>query len=124
GALGTIYTGDARWQVFATGIDLDTGAPHPLAADVAPQIAMADANSWWADPYVGETNDSGTLPWSNIASIADAARWTWNSTTGGDALRGGADHDEYLIFRLAAIPAPASGVVLAGASLALCRRRR
>ncbi|MGP1309693.1 MAG: hypothetical protein ACTS27_05795 [Phycisphaerales bacterium] len=124
GDLGTIYSGDYRWQVFATGIDLDTGAPHPLAADVAAQIALADANDWWADPYVGETNASGTLPWAKIAGISDDANWMWNATDGGDALRGGKNHDEYLIFRLAAIPAPASGVVLAGAGLVLARRRR
>ncbi len=124
GDYGTIYSGDARWQVFATGIDLDTGAAHPLATDVAFQIALADANSWWDTPYVGETNASGTLPWAKIADISDDANWMWNATDGGDALRGGKNHDEYLIFRLAAIPAPASGLVIAGAGLALARRRR
>ncbi len=124
GDLGTIYSGDARWQVFATGIDLDTGAPHPLATDVAAQIAMADANSWWDSPFVGEYNGQGTLPWAKIADISEDARWMWNATDGGDALRGGKNHDEYLIFRLAAIPAPASGLVIAGAGLALARRRR
>lgn len=125
GDLGDVYSGDARWQVFATGIDLDTGAPHPFASDVAQQIALADANDWWGNPYVGDTNASGTLPWSKIAGISDEARWMWNSTDGGDALRGGKNHDEYLIFRFAAaVPGPASGVVLAGAGLAMTRRRR
>lgn len=124
GGLGMIYSGDSRWEVFATGIDLNTGAPHPLATDVASQIALADSNNWWGDPYVGENNGVGTLPWSKIAGISEDARWMWNSTDGGDALRGGKNHDEYLIFRLAAIPAPASGIVLAGAGLALARRRR
>lgn len=123
--LGTVYSGDFRWEVFATGIDLDTGAPHPLANDVAAQIALADANSWWGTPYVGETNASGTLPWSTIAGISDDAQWMWNLKGSGDALRGGKNHDEYLIFRIAAaVPAPASGVVLAGAGLAMVRRRR
>jgi hypothetical protein len=123
--LGTVYSGDFRWEVFATGIDLDTGAPHPLANDVAAQIALADANEWWGTPYVGEANASGTLPWSKIAGISDDAQWMWNLKGSGDALRGGKNHDEYLIFRLAAaVPAPASGVLLAGAGLAMCRRRR
>lgn len=121
---GMIFSGDYRWEVFATGIDLDTGAPHPLATDVAAQIALADANSWWAAPYVGDTNVSGTLPWSKIADIADEARWMWNSVDGSDALTIGRNHDEYLIFRMAAIPAPATGLALAGAGLVMSRRRR
>jgi hypothetical protein len=124
GEYGTIYSGDPRWQVFATGIDLDTGAPHPFASDVATQIALADANSWWDTPFVGDSNGAGTLPWAKIADISEDAMWMWNATDGGDALRGGKNHDEYLIFRLAAIPTPASGLVLAGAGLALARRRR
>lgn len=122
----TIYSGDARWQVFATGISRNTGDPHPLAAEIASQVALADANNLWGTPFVGGQNLASTAPWGKIPEIQTDARWMWNQIAGvANPLQGGANHDEYLIFRIdAAVPAPGAAAVLASVGLVGLRRRR
>lgn len=125
-SLETIYSGDARWQVFATGISRNTGDAHPLASEIAAQVALADSGNLWSTPFVGGQNLASTTPWRKIAAIDTEARWMWNQVAGvGNPLLGGANHDEYLIFRIdAAIPAPGAAAVLASVGLVGLRRRR
>lgn len=122
----TIYSGDARWRVFATGISRNTGDPHPLAAEIAAQVAIADADDLWSTPFVGQENLASTAPWGKIQDIDSTARWMWNQIAGvANPLQGGANHDEYLIFRIeTAIPAPGAFAALAGVGLVGLRRRR
>ena len=126
GALGqltlgsrTLYTGDAPWEVFATGDNLDPGcnggSGPPSTASIDAQIAIANAGTGSAQTSggwvgttgsslgrlaVGEPNDlpGGTYP--VVTGISSEARWMWfDSTPPSDAFQG-ANHKEYLIFRL------------------------
>jgi hypothetical protein len=123
--LGSISSGDSRWQVYASGINRGNGDAHPDASEIAGHVGFADSNELWETPYVGEYN--GALPWGTIAGISEEAAWMWrDSDTVSDPLRDGFGQGEMLIFRTATIPIPAPGgaVALGLAGLALVRRRR
>jgi hypothetical protein len=121
-SIGTLLTGDARWRVFATNTERNTGAPHPLASDVATHIANADGLGLWESTYVGEHN--GVTPWGVIAGISTDARWIWRNTLGvADPLRPGSGAGEMLIFTFN-VPTPAAGFVALLAPLARRGRRR
>lgn len=115
-----VLSGDPLWQVWATGIDLDDGAPPPIVGTMMTQIGLANA-SGWQTPYVGVANGAG--PWGTIANIDHTAKWMWFSPTGGDALTPGANHDEFLIFRRA-IPEPTTLSLMAAGVVGLLLRRR
>ena len=121
-----VYTGDAGWEVFATGIELGAGASAPDVADMAAQIAIADSTGAWEIPFVGFDNVNTTRPWGKIAGISEEANWVWRDS--GDLrnnpLIGGSNSGEYLIFRTTAIPTPGAVSVLALGGLASIRRRR
>jgi len=118
-----LYTNDDGWQVYATGIDLDDGAPYPTAMDIAAHVAFADLNNLWLDPYVGGQNNNGTSPWGAVPDIDEEARWIWaNAPQGQNALVGGKNWDEYLIFRRA-VPTPGTASLLVIA-LGACHSRR
>lgn len=119
-----ILSGDGGWLVFGTGIGKGDGDAAPSVAEMATQIGIADAGELWETPYVGDANAPSAGPWGKIAGVADDARWMWRST--GDernALIGGADHGEYLIFKRA-IPTPGTTILAAAGGLAFLGRRR
>lgn len=126
GALGqltlgsrTLYTGDAPWEVFATGLDHDPGcggaSGAPSTASIDQQIALANSNAGlsqssggWVGTTgtslgrlaVGEPNDLPGGTYQLATGIDSQARWMWfDSRPPSDAFRGG-NHKEYLIFRL------------------------
>ncbi|HYF14914.1 MAG TPA: hypothetical protein VD971_07580 [Phycisphaerales bacterium] len=121
----TILTGDPQWQVFRTGIDLDDGDPEPGIATVAAQIALATGGNLWRTPSVGQNNTPATVPWNEIPGITQDARWIWaNSLAGEDVFSPGADHGEFLLFRVT-IPSPGAFAMAGVAGLvALARPRR
>lgn len=122
-----VLTGDEGWEVYATGISLNDGAPVPDASLIGAQIALADLNDAWELPYVGFDNTSGTPNWGQIAGISDAARWVWRDSgrSGDNPLIGDFDHDEFLIFRMRSeVPTPGAASVIAMGGLAAYRRRR
>lgn len=124
-SLGTIRSGDPRWQVFATGLNRGDGDPHPAANEIAAHVGFADSNDLWEIPYVGETN--GVQPWGFIAGISGEAEWMWrDSDSVSDPLRGGFGQGEMLIFRTATppVPAPGGAIMLGFAGLGLALRRR
>ncbi len=121
-SLGTILSGDPRWQVYRTDINLGDGDAHPLSVDIAGHVAFADANTLWQNPFVGGGN--GTAPWGTIAGISSDARWMWHDIAGdSDPLNGGSGAGEMLIFRTA-VPAPGALAVLGLGGLVALRRRR
>ena len=121
-SLGTILSGDPRWQVYATGLNRGDGDAHPLAADVAGYVGFADANTLWQNPFVGGNN--GVSPWSTIAGISTDAQWMWHgSEEDADPLNGGSGAGEMLIFRTA-VPAPGALAVMGLGGLLAARRRR
>lgn len=121
-SIGTLLTGDARWRVFATNTDRNTGAPHPLATEIATHIASADGLGLWESTYAGQNN--GVAPWGVIAGITTDARWIWRNTPGvADPLRPGSGAGEMLIFSFN-IPAPGAMLLPAFAPFLGRSRRR
>lgn len=120
--LGTILSGDARWQVYGTNINRGDGDAHPSAAEIAGHVSFADANGLWVNPFVG--NPNGDQPWGYIAGVSEGARWMWKGTVeGADPIHGGSGANEMLIFRTA-VPAPGALAVLGLGGLSGLRRRR
>jgi uncharacterized protein (TIGR03382 family) len=120
--LGTILSGDSRWQVYATNINLGDGDPHPTASAIAGHVGFADTNALWESTYAGGAN--GVAPWSTIAGISPNARWMWKNVPGDpDPLEGGSGAAEMLIFRTV-VPSPGTLALAALGGAALLRRRR
>lgn len=120
-SIGTMLSGDARWQVFASGINRGTGDLHPDASEIAAHAAYADANGLWESIVTGGHN--GVTPWSTIAGIDAAASWMWRSAGDADAFRGSHGSGEMLVFR-AHIPAPGAVVLFGLSGLLVAQRRR
>lgn len=121
-SLGTILSGDARWQVYSTDINRGDGDAHPLAGEIAAHVANADAFALWETPFVGDLN--GIDPWGTIAGVSDSARWMWaDLNTAENPLFGSYGAREMLIFRTQ-VPAPGALALLSAAALVGGRRRR
>jgi MYXO-CTERM domain-containing protein len=121
--LGTLLSGDSRWEVYGTGLDRGDGDAHPDALEIGNHVAFADANLLWEEIFAGATN--GVQPWGHIAGVTDDAQWMWKSVFGDDdPTQGGSGAGEMLIFRTqTSVPAPASLALLALGGI-LGRRRR
>lgn len=105
-----IYSGDPRWQVFATGITKSSCANAPTPAEIRQQILGANQFDQWTAPALGPTNTpgNGTI-WGAQSAIAASARWMWFDSgldTGGTnpPFEDGYDHGEFLIFRMQLAP--------------------
>lgn len=121
-SLGTILSGDNRWQVYATDVNLGDGDPHPTAATIAGHVGYADANFLWESIFAGGAN--GTAPWGAIAGVSNNARWMWKNVPGDpDPTQGGSGAAEMLIFRTV-VPTPATAALFGLGGLACYRRRR
>lgn len=117
-----MHTGHDAWEVYATGIDANTGMPHPTAAWISGHVATADQSQAWETPYVGGAN--GMTPWHTIAGITDDANWTWwDRPDQADPLRGGSGAGEILIFRVA-VPTPGAMATLGLGLVTVGVRRR
>ena len=120
-AIGTLVSGDIRWQVTTTGVHRGDGDSHPGAQEIADDVAFANSNSTWETPFVGGNN--GMQPWGTIDGISDSAQWMWrNNPSSQNALIGSNGAENMMIFR-AAVPEPASFALYGLAGLAVCRRR-
>jgi len=135
----TINTGSVAWQVFRAGDHLLPifGTPNgawptnlqPTVSQTDAAIAYATANNLWTATASspGYTNP-GAGPWGAFPLISGSARWVWApDSTGGNPLQPGANHGEFLIFRIEgqAIPTPAAAALLGlGGLMAVGRRRR
>jgi hypothetical protein len=120
---GTYNSGDARWEVFCTGINLGDGDASPSTALMATQIAIANAGNLWKPIYVGGNN--GVAPWGTVPGIASNIPWMWTPVPGdADPLNGGSGAGEFLIFRMS-VPTPgAAGVLAMGGIMGMRRRHR
>ncbi|MCC6285716.1 MAG: hypothetical protein IT439_10560 [Phycisphaerales bacterium] len=132
----TVLTGDVAWEVFRAGDYLMPifGTPGPWPANLLPTVAQTDAaiayattNGLWtpAVSWPGYTNP-GLGPWGAFPLIDPTAQWVWAPAAGGgNPLTPGADHGEFLIFRIVGIaPAPGSVAVLGAMGLLASGRRR
>ncbi len=121
-----VWSGDPAWEVYATGVNINTATPGPNVTLLSSQIAIANASAGgagtsvtWVPTTVGGINN-GTFPtanpWVIQASIATNANWTWydsNNQVGVQPpFRGGFNHNEFLIFRTPVIPEPATCLLM------------
>jgi hypothetical protein len=140
----TIKTGDAAWEVFPAGAylqSIDATWPavwpsnqQPTQSEVDAAIAYAETNNLWqaTSGNPSWTNASHGGPWpTNLAGLPSDARWIWHDAGVGTGIPyenpyDGANHDEFLIFRIAgdAVPTPGAAATLALAGLAAGSRRR
>jgi hypothetical protein len=127
-SLGTILSGDPRWQVYATNASRGTGDLHPGTSEIAQHVAFADANELWQSTVTGGANGAG--PWNTIAGIDAAALWMWHGVEGvADPLRGAHGAGEMMIFRTALaspppVPAPGAVALIGIGGLLMTKRRR
>lgn len=118
----TLHSGDAKWEVYRTGINRGDYAVHPSTAEMDAHILTADNGGLWATPYIGGVNGSGV--WGMVPGITTDARWMWCNIPGdADPLDGGSGYGEMLIFRVD-IPSPGSAALFGLGGLILTRRRR
>ncbi len=99
----------------------------PTTGQVDAAIAYATTNNLWtATASAAGATNPGTGPWFGFSAIPSTARWIWApSTGGGNPLVPGANHGEFLVFRIAGVvPTPAAASLLAFAGLSAARRRR
>jgi len=121
-ALGTLMSGDSRWEVYGSNLNRNDGDPHPDIFEIANHVGVADANMLWEPIFVGDAN--GVQPWGTIAGVSDDAHWMWRSDiSDADPLNGGSGNGEMLIFRTN-VPTPGSAAFLGIGGLAFIRRRR
>lgn len=133
----TILTGSSAWQAFRAGDYLQQifGNAGPWPANVLPTTAQLDAaiayatvnNLWTAAVSVAGYNNPGLGPWGALPGIPSNASWVWApDASGGNPLVPGANHGEFIVFRIVgeAVPTPGSVAVLGLGGLVLSRRRR
>jgi hypothetical protein len=73
------------------------------------------------------SNANGVSPWGFRNGISANAKWIWHRAPNGpaDALRGGFNHEEFLVFRIpGAVPTPGSLAPVAALAGMAFRRRR
>lgn len=104
----TINNG-AKWEVYPTGIDFDSGNPRPTKEIIECQLKEAHCNDW-KPVTVGQQNDGSGQPFSKVTQMPDPPRFIWYNS-GNDSTSNhppftvpasppGFNHDEFLIFRL------------------------
>ncbi len=132
----TSRTGDAVWEVFPAGRYLtQLGFTNPWPANVMPTqaqvsaaISYAENNGLWIGTSTAPGNNvNGVSPWGFRTGIDAASQWIWHRAPNGpaDPLRGGFNHEEFLVFRIAgAVPTPGTLGLLAGLAMLTSRRRR
>ena len=104
--IGEAMTGDnSRWQVFATGINLDGRPPEPSQAMIEAQLQLANCKGWLPVTIGGKNGEenAGLFPAPKVNNISLDAHFIWYDS--GNHLHPNApfvgfNHDEFLIFRV------------------------
>ncbi len=123
GMSDTYHSGDARWEVFPTFVNLGDGDAAPSELQLTAFIADANGGGKWETPHIGGANGIG--PWGTVPGIDTAINWMWVQNPGqADPLQGGSGFGEMLIFRMAATPAPGAAAALGLGGLTVLRRKR
>lgn len=132
-------TGTAAWEVLPAGAYLQQIDPTwpatwgfnqmPTQGEVDQALNWAASNSWaWQTPAEFANWDNRVVgnitTWGHRPGIDASAEWIWHNTGTGNPFNPGFNHDEFLIFRVAGVPAPGGVAALAMAGLVVGRRRR
>ncbi len=132
-------TGSSAWEVFPVGKYLqaiDSSWPSswyyntmPTQGEVDQALAYGAANpSVWVTPAEYQDWDNrltgNITTWGHRPGIDPAAEWIWNNTGSGNPFSPGANHDEFLIFRVRGVPTPGPLALLGLGGLVAVRRRR
>ena len=132
-------TGSSAWEVLPVGAYLQqinsswpSSWPYlqmPTQSEVDQALNWAASNSWaWVTPSTFANWDNrvtgNITTWGHNSGIAASAEWIWHNTGTGNPFNPGANHDEFLIFRVRGTPAPGSMALLGLAGLTATRRRR
>ncbi len=113
-----LRSGDPRWEVYPTGLDLDDNDPVPCVGAIARQVRAAQRRGW--QPIaIGDCN--GARPWGRIPNIGPDARWMWARSGGQNPFGPGGSVGEYLVFRTP-VPEPAT-IALMMLGMGFARRR-
>ncbi|HED52936.1 MAG TPA: hypothetical protein ENJ00_01885 [Phycisphaerales bacterium] len=135
----TFHTGSSAWEVLPAGAYLQqinsswpsTWSPSqmPTQSEIDQALAWAAANPWaWVTPAEWTDWDNRAVgnvtQWGHRVGIDESAQWIWNNTGTGNPFSPGANHDEFLIFRVPGVPTPSGATVLAISGLMAMRRRR
>jgi len=133
----TILTGSAAWEVFRAGDYLQQifGMAGSWPANVLPTVPQLDAaiayattnNLWTVSATAAGYTNPGAGPWGAFPAIPSSASWIWAPATGGgNPLVPGANHGEFIVFRIVgeAVPAPGAVGLLSLGGLMVARRRR
>lgn len=132
-------TGGPQWEVLPAGAylqQIDASWPAtwgfnqmPTQGEVNQALAWAASNSWaWQTPAEFLNWDNRVVgnitTWGHQPAIDASAEWIWHNTGTGNPFNPGFSHDEFLIFRVAGVPAPGGVAMLGLGGLAIGRRRR
>lgn len=132
-----LVTGTAPWQAFRAGDYLQQifGMAGAWPANVLPTTSQLDAaiayattnNLWTASATAAGYTNPGAGPWGAFPAIPSSASWIWAPAVGGgNPLTPGADHGEFIVFRIVgeAVPTPGAVALLGLGGLIAGRRRR
>ncbi|GIK19806.1 MAG: PEP-CTERM sorting domain-containing protein [Leptolyngbya sp. PLA2] len=132
-------TGSPAWEVFPVGAYLQQIDPSwpatwpmlqmPTQAEVDAALAFAAINpAVWVTPATFPNWDNRAVgnvtTWGHRPGVDPSVEWIWHNTGAGNPFNPGANHDEFLIFRVQGVPAPGTLGLLGAASLVAMRRRR
>jgi MYXO-CTERM domain-containing protein len=123
GVSDTYHSGDPRWQVFPTFVNLGDGDAAPSEMQLTAYIADANGGGKWETPHFGGANGIG--PWGTVPGIGSDISWMWVQNPGqSDPLQGGSGYGEMLIFRMATTPTPGAAAAMGLGGLTMLRRKR
>ncbi|MFT3685770.1 MAG: hypothetical protein QM783_12745 [Phycisphaerales bacterium] len=132
----TIITGDVQWQAFRAGDYLQQiygmggswpANVLPTTAELDAAIAYATVNNLWTAAVSAPGYTNGVAPWGVMPNIPSSAEWVWSPAAGGgNPLVPGADHGEFVVFRIVgeAVPTPGAAAMIGLGAIAGLRRRR
>ena len=130
-------TGSPAWEVFPVGAYLQQIDPSwpatwpklqmPTQAEVDAALAFAAINpAVWVTPATFPNWDNRAVgnvtTWGHRPGVDPSVEWIWHNTGAGNPFSPGANHDEFLIFRVPNVPEPSCAVLLLAGLLAARRR--